>query len=111
MTSRVQGTLTHREEFEVMRANRAVLWFFFLICQFLIVWSVYMLSQISSKIWGASVGASRMIDVMSSCLSVSSIFMLYGISASIKRALQTQHEQETRSFLTDDIASLMLFDQ
>lgn len=80
----------------VNEADRKVLKFFALICQFLIVWSGYMLTQIISRLNGGlqTVWGQRMVQLMSVCLSVSSIFMLYGISDSIKQALRTQQEQD-----------------
>ena len=73
------------------KTDRKIFIFFSFICQFLIVWSVYMLTQIIAKLKGGVTGPwpSRGIDIMSLSLSVSSILMLYGISDSIKRALKT----------------------
>lgn len=50
----------------------------------------------------------RMVDLLSVCLSISSILMLLGISNSIKRAMNTQINQERMlSYLIeDDIKSI-----
>jgi hypothetical protein len=74
-----------------MRVDTQVFIFFILICQFLIIWSGYMLTQIISKLSGGitSPWPQRMIDIFSIILSLSSMIMMYGISDSIKKALAT----------------------
>jgi small neutral amino acid transporter SnatA (MarC family) len=79
-----------------MRADKQVFIFFILICQFLIIWTGYMLSQIISKFIGgiSSPWPQRMINIFLIILSISSMIMMYGISVSIKKALATQIRQE-----------------
>lgn len=81
---------------ELMRADKQVFVFFILICQFLIIWSCYMLTQIISRLTGGitTPWPQRMIDIFSIILSISSMIMMYGISDSIKKALATQIRQE-----------------
>jgi len=77
---------------ELERTDQQVLKFFFLICQFLVIWSLYMTTQIAGRLAPGgitSAWATRLLDLTSIGLSISSMFMMYGISVSIRRALQT----------------------
>ena len=72
-----------------------------------------MCTQIIARLTGGitSVWGSRIIDMMSMLLSVSSMFMMYGISVSIRRALATQLSQERISEDVEDMVSEALFEQ
>lgn len=75
---------------ELERTDYQVLKFFFLICQFLVIWSVYMTTQIAGRLAPGgitSAWATRLLDLTSIGLSFSSMLMMYGISVSIRRAL------------------------
>ena len=82
------------DEQQMKESAQQVKKFFFFICQFLCIWSLYMIVEIVSKAIGGitSPWPQRMVDIMSECLSISSILMLLGISNSIKRAMNTQVE-------------------
>jgi hypothetical protein len=77
---------------ELEKTDQQVLKFFFLICQFLVIWSVYMMTQIAGRLAPGGITSAwttRLLDLTSIGLSFSSMFMMYGISVSIRRALQT----------------------
>jgi len=77
---------------DLERTDQQVRKFFILICQFLVIWSVYMATQIIARLTKGGITSAwgtRLIDLMSMCLSISSMFMMYGISVSIRRALST----------------------
>lgn len=75
---------------EIARANSEICRFFTFICQFMIIYMIYATLKLSiSESHSSKAMIDRVYDIADIILTFSILLMLYGISDSVKRTIET----------------------